>query len=90
MKKNYENLLLSLSELKPFTDNFFDNVVVNDENRDIKNNRLELLQMFCNTFNNFLNFSKLEGPVKKFLFNFEDKSVKNLKNKKKYSWWKRC
>ena len=72
-----------MSELKPFTDNFFDNVVVNDENRDIKNNRLELLQMFCNTFNNFLNFSKLEGsPVKKFLFNFEDKSVKNLKNKK--------
>tara|TARA_B100000700_G_C14918025_1_gene795664 strand:- start:911 stop:1291 length:381 start_codon:yes stop_codon:yes gene_type:complete len=60
-EKNYENLLLSLSELKPFTDNFFDNVVVNDENRDIKNNRLELLQMFCNTFNNFLNFSKLEG-----------------------------
>ena len=59
--KNYESLLLSLSELKPFTDNFFDNVVVNDENKDIKNNRLELLQMFCNTFNNFLNFSKLEG-----------------------------
>ena len=59
--KNYESLLLSLSELKPFTDNFFDNVVLNDENKDIKNNRLELLQMFCNTFNNFLNFSKLEG-----------------------------
>ena len=28
---------------------------------DIKNNRIELLKMFCNTFNNFINFSKLEG-----------------------------
>jgi len=60
-KKNYENLLIQMSEIKPLTDNFFDNVKVNDENRDIKNNRLELLKMFCNTFNNFVNFSKLEG-----------------------------
>ena len=27
----------------------------------IKNNRLELLKMFCNTFDNFIDFSKLEG-----------------------------
>ena len=60
-KKNYESLLIKLSEMKPFTDNFFDNVKVNDENRDIKNNRLELLKMLCNTFDNFVNFSKLEG-----------------------------
>jgi glycyl-tRNA synthetase beta chain len=60
-KKNYENLLIKLSEMKPFTDNFFDNVKVNDENSDIKNNRLELLKMLCNTFDNFVNFSKLEG-----------------------------
>ena len=60
-KKNYENLLIQMSEIKPFTDSFFDNVKVNDENSDIKNNRLELLKMFCNTFNNFINFSKLEG-----------------------------
>ena len=59
--KDYEKLLLSLSEIKVFTDKFFDNVIVNDENHDIKNNRLELLKMFCNTFNNFINFSKLEG-----------------------------
>ncbi|MBD1172579.1 glycine--tRNA ligase subunit beta [Pelagibacterales bacterium SAG-MED05] len=59
--KDYENLLIRLSETKQFTDDFFDNVVVNDENQDIKNNRLELLKMFCNTFNNFINFSKLEG-----------------------------
>ena len=59
--KNYENLLIQLSETKQFTNNFFDNVVVNDENQDIKNNRLELLKMFCNTFDNFIDFSKLEG-----------------------------
>ena len=60
-RKNYENLLIQMSETKPFTDNFFDKVKVNVENQDIKNNRLELLQMLCNTFNNFVNFSKLEG-----------------------------
>ena len=59
--KNYENLLIQLSEIKSDTDSFFDNVVVNDENHDIKNNRLELLKMFCKTFNNFIDFSKLEG-----------------------------
>jgi glycyl-tRNA synthetase beta chain len=59
--KDYESLLIKLSDTKEATDNFFDNVVVNDENQDIKNNRLELLKMFCNTFDNFIDFSKLEG-----------------------------
>ncbi|MDA7741906.1 glycine--tRNA ligase subunit beta [Pelagibacteraceae bacterium] len=59
--KDYESLLIKLSDTKESTDNFFDNVVVNDENQDIKNNRLELLKMFCNTFDNFIDFSKLEG-----------------------------
>ena len=59
--KDYEKLLIQLSEMKQYTDNFFDNVVVNDENQNIKNNRLELLKMFCNTFDSFINFSKLEG-----------------------------
>ena len=59
--KDYESLLIKLSDTKESTDNFFDNVVVNDENQNIKNNRLELLKMFCNTFDNFIDFSKLEG-----------------------------
>ncbi len=61
INKDYENLLINLSHTKEPTDNFFNNVVVNDENQDIKNNRLELLKMFCNTFDNFIDFSKLEG-----------------------------
>ena len=31
-----KNYFLSLSEIKVFTDKFFDNVIVNDENHDIK------------------------------------------------------
>ena len=60
-KENYENHLKLLSETKLSTDKFFDNVKVNDENSDIKNNRLELLQRLCSTFNTFIDFSKLEG-----------------------------
>ena len=59
--KDFEKILKNLSEMKMHTDNFFNNVKVNDDNEDLRNNRLELLKMFCNTFNNFINFSKLEG-----------------------------
>jgi len=59
--ENYEKTLEILSSAKKTTDNFFENVVVNDENENIKKNRLELLEMFCNTFENFIDFSKLEG-----------------------------
>ena len=57
----YIDTLNKLSEAKFVTDNFFDNVIVNDENVDIKKNRLELLQMFCKTYNNFIDFSKMDG-----------------------------
>jgi len=60
-KERYDETLKILAEAKPTTDNFFDNVIVNDENLDIKKNRLELLQMFCKTYNNFIDFSKVEG-----------------------------
>ncbi|MDB9795841.1 glycine--tRNA ligase subunit beta [Pelagibacteraceae bacterium] len=60
-RKDYEELLTQLASVKESTDNFFDNVVVNDENQDIKNNRLELMSMFCRTFNAYIDFSKLDG-----------------------------
>jgi glycyl-tRNA synthetase beta chain len=59
--ENYEKTLEILSSAKKTTDNFFENVVVNDENENMKKNRLELLEMFCNTFDNFIDFSKIEG-----------------------------
>ena len=60
-RESYDETLKILAEAKLTTDNFFDNVIVNDENLDIKKNRLELLQMFCKTYNNFIDFSKIEG-----------------------------
>ena len=60
-QESYEETLKVLAEAKLTTDNFFDNVIVNDDNLDIKKNRLELLQMFCKTYNNFIDFSKVEG-----------------------------
>ena len=39
---------------------FFDNVKVNDEDKTIKKNRLELLRMLCKTFDNYINFSNIE------------------------------
>ena len=59
--ENYEETLKILSAAKPITDNFFDKVIVNDKNLDIKKNRLELLQMLCKTYDNFIDFSKVEG-----------------------------
>ncbi len=61
MKESYDDTLKVLADAKSITDNFFDNVIVNDENSDIKKNRLELLQMFCKTYDNFIDFSKVEG-----------------------------
>ena len=60
-QESYDETLKILAEVKPTTDNFFDNVIVNDKNLDIKKNRLKLLQMVCTTYNNFIDFSKVEG-----------------------------
>ena len=50
-----------LSETKELTDKFFEEVKVNDENEQVRKNRLELLFLMCKTFDNFTDFSKLEG-----------------------------
>ena len=50
-----------LSEVKLITDQFFEEVKVNDDNEDVKKNRLELLLLMCKTFDNFTDFSKFEG-----------------------------
>jgi len=36
-------------------------VIVNDDDEAIKKNRLELMQLLCKTFNNYLNFSDIES-----------------------------
>ena len=59
--ENYEITLDNLKTAKPIIFAFFDNIVVNDDDEVIKKNRLELLQMFCRTFENYINFSKIES-----------------------------
>ena len=59
--ENYKTSLLKLSELKVTIYDFFDNVIVNDNEESIKKNRLELIQILCKTFDNYLNFSNIES-----------------------------
>ena len=56
-----EQSLEELNKFKQDVNLFFDNVKVNDENHLIKKNRLELLNLLCKNFDNFFNFSKIEG-----------------------------
>ena len=58
--ENYTESLTNLAGAKKVIFEFFDNVKVNDEDKNIKKNRLELLQMLCRTFNNYINFSNIE------------------------------
>ena len=59
--RDNEKTVTLLSELKPMTDNFFENVKVNDDNQQVRKNRLELLTLLCKTFEKFTDFSKLDG-----------------------------
>ncbi len=58
---DFQGLLEKLSSAKKEVTDFFDNVIVNDEDVVLKKNRLELLQMLCKTFDNYFNFSMVEG-----------------------------
>ena len=58
--ENYTESLTNLASAKKVIFDFFDNVKVNDEDVTIKKNRLELLQMLCRTFDNYVNFSNIE------------------------------
>ena len=59
--ENYEESLSVLSEAKKEIFEFFDNVKVNEENEALRKNRLELINMLCKTFENFINFQLLKA-----------------------------
>jgi len=59
--ENFEQSLDNLAESKKIVFDFFDNVIVNEEDQTIKKNRLELIQMLCKTFNNYVNFSLIDN-----------------------------
>lgn len=58
--EDYDESLKILSSAKIEVNEFFDNVIVNDQEELIKKNRLELLKMLCKSFDNYFNFSKIE------------------------------
>ena len=60
-REDCKKTLEVLADAKTDVSNFFDNVIVNDEDEAIKKNRLELMQLLCKTFNNYLNFSNIES-----------------------------
>ena len=59
--ESFEQSLAILAESKKIVFDFFDNVIVNEEDSTIKKNRLELIQMLCKTFDNYVNFSLIDS-----------------------------
>ena len=58
--ENYEKSLSILADARKEVFEFFDNVKVNEENETLRKNRLELINMLCKTFQNFINFQMLK------------------------------
>ena len=58
--EDYEHSLTLLAGAKKEVFDFFDNVKVSEENENLRKNRLELLNMLCKTFQNFINFQLLK------------------------------
>ena len=58
--ENYEESLSILADARKEVFEFFDNVKVNEENETLRKNRLELINMLCKTFQNFINFQMLK------------------------------
>ena len=57
----YSETLDNLLDARKVINDFFDNVIVNDIDPGIRKNRLELIQILCKTFNNYVNFSLLDS-----------------------------
>ena len=58
--QNFDDTLVLLSTAKKEIFAFFDNVKVNDDNEIVKKNRLELINFFCKTFENFIDFQQIK------------------------------
>ena len=58
--EDYEKSLSILAGAKKEIFEFFDNVKVNEEDESLRKNRLELINMLCKTFQNFIHFQLLK------------------------------
>ena len=59
--EDFEESINNLAESKKVIFDFFDNVIVNEDDITIKKNRLELIQMLCKTFDYYVNFSLIDS-----------------------------
>ena len=60
-KKNYIEAMKAFSEISLELESFFENVQVNVDNKEIRNNRLKLLSLIRDVFLNFADFSLIEA-----------------------------
>ena len=58
--QNFDDTLILLSTAKKEVFAFFDNVKVNDDDEAVKKNRLELINFFCKTYENFIDFQLIK------------------------------
>ncbi len=56
---NYEKALEKLLQLKPYIDEFFDNVMVMVEDKKLRENRLSLMRLINNMFKKIADFTKI-------------------------------
>lgn len=59
-KKDYISAINKLNDIKPYLDNFFENVMVMCEDENIKLNRVSLINYITTRFNSFINLSSLQ------------------------------
>ena len=60
-EEDFDLSINNLAESKKIIFDFFDNVIVNEDDITIKKNRLELIQMLCKTFDYYVNFSLIDS-----------------------------
>ena len=59
-KQNFDETLIFLATAKKEIFDFFNNVKVNDDSEVVRKNRLELLNFFCKTYENFVDFQLIK------------------------------
>ncbi len=60
----YDQAGTLLATLRPYVDHFFDSILVNAENREVRSNRLNLLAQIKRRLDSIANFALIEGESK--------------------------
>ena len=60
-KEDYSAAMKAMAKMRGAVDDFFDNVMVNDDDHDIRMNRLALLNRIRNVTGSIADFSKISG-----------------------------